>query len=102
MRILAIDFGLNNWAVCVLETEGNLVRNETCRTRPDRLRALFEKRNPDLVVVEVSPLAAMVHDIAVEMGLPIEVADPTQDAWKWRNVKRKTDRDDALKLARAA
>jgi hypothetical protein len=25
---------------------------------------------------------------------------PNCEAWKWKNVKRKTDRDDALKLAR--
>ncbi len=34
------------------------------------------------------------------MNIEIQVADPTQDAWKWKNVKRKTDEDDALKLAR--
>jgi transposase len=34
------------------------------------------------------------------LNLEIQVADPTQDAWKWKNVKRKTDQDDALKLAR--
>lgn len=33
------------------------------------------------------------------MGLPIEVANPYHDAWRWKNVRRKTDRDDALRLA---
>ena len=31
--------------------------------------------------------------------MELEVANPTHDAWRWRNVKRKTDRLDALKLA---
>jgi transposase len=30
----------------------------------------------------------------------IEVANPSQEAWKWKHVKRKTDKDDALKLSR--
>jgi transposase len=30
------------------------------------------------------------------------VCNPNQEAWKWKNVKRKTDKDDALKLAKLA
>ncbi len=30
------------------------------------------------------------------------VCSTNEDAWKWSNVKRKTDKDDALKLARMA
>lgn len=29
-----------------------------------------------------------------------QVANPNHEAWRWRNVKKKTDRVDALKLAR--
>jgi transposase len=38
--------------------------------------------------------------MALTMGLPIQVANPNHEAWRWKNVKRKTDKDDALKLAR--
>jgi len=31
-----------------------------------------------------------------------QVANSSGEAWKWKNVKRKTDRDDALKLAQLA
>ena len=34
------------------------------------------------------------------LGVPIEVANPNHEGWRWKNVKRKTDRDDALKLAK--
>jgi transposase len=102
MLIVALDLGLSKSAVCVLDTETGEVREETCRTDAEHLRKLFEQTQPDLVVVEICPLAAWVHDVAVAAGLRIQVADTTQDAWKWRNVKRKTDRDDALKLARLA
>src|SRR3954447_6882040 len=36
------------------------------------------------------------------LKLPYAVANPMHEAWSWRKVKRKTDRDDALKLARMA
>ena len=51
-------------------------------------------------MIEVCPLAAHVYELAQSMNIDIQVVDTTQDAWKWKNVKRKTDRDDALKLAR--
>ena len=71
-------------------------------TNDGQLRKLLARLAPKQIVVEVCPLAAKVHDIAQEFGIPVLVADTTQDAWSWRNVKRKTDRDDALKLLRLA
>jgi transposase len=35
-------------------------------------------------------------------GYEVLVCNPNQEAWKWKHVKRKTDRDDALKLAKLA
>jgi hypothetical protein len=40
--------------------------------------------------------------MCAELGLPPLVASTTGTAWQWKWVKRKTDRDDALKLARLA
>ncbi len=37
--------------------------------------------------------------MALTMGLQIQVANPNHEAWRWKNVKRKTDKDDALELA---
>src|SRR5262249_10209880 len=42
------------------------------------------------------------HDLCVELGAPCWVANTAGPAWQWKNLKRKTDRDDALKLARLA
>jgi transposase len=66
------------------------------------LRRCLEKRRPEQLVLESGPLAARVHDLAETLGIPVLVADPTQDAWQWKHVKRKTDPDDALKLVRLA
>ena len=43
-----------------------------------------------------------INDLATSLGLRTLVCSTNEDAWKWSNVKRKTDRDDALKLARMA
>jgi transposase len=66
----------------------------------DSLRKLLKKLTPDRLVIESGPLAARVHDLAVSCGVAVQVADTTEDAWQWKNVKRKTDADDAAKLAR--
>jgi transposase len=36
----------------------------------------------------------------VALQRPCQVANPLDEAWQWRKVKRKTDRDDAYKLVR--
>jgi transposase len=41
-----------------------------------------------------------VHDFCQSLGYPVLVANPSAEAWRWKNVKRKTDKDDALKLAK--
>jgi transposase len=54
------------------------------------------------VVIETYTNSNWVHDIYREPSYKILVANPNQEAWQWRNVKRKTDKDDALKLAKLA
>jgi len=44
-------------------------------------------------------LAGWVHDLCHEVGLPCHVANTASEAWKFKHQKRKTDRDDALRLA---
>ncbi len=43
-----------------------------------------------------------INDLAISHGLKTLVCSTKEDAWKWSNVKRKTDKDDAIKLARMA
>jgi transposase len=102
MLILAIDLGMSNSVVCRFDTVGGEYSFGKIATDSAELRALFVQTAWDLIVVESGSLAALVHDVATEAGRRIVVADTTRDAWRWRNVKRKTDQDDALKLARLA
>ena len=43
-----------------------------------------------------------LHDLCRDLELKTIVCSTNEEAWKWTNVKRKTDRDDALKLAKMA
>ena len=52
------------------------------------------------MVFETCDCAGWVHDVCVALGLPAVVVSANAEAWRWQRVKRKTDRDDALKLAR--
>jgi transposase len=46
--------------------------------------------------------AGWITDLCAEVKLRTLVCSTNEEAWKWTNVKRKTDRDDALKLAKMA
>jgi transposase len=44
-------------------------------------------------------LAGWVHDLCAELGVRCLVANTASEAWKFKHLKRKTDKDDALRLA---
>ena len=102
MKILALDLGKFKSVSCLLDTENNQTEFWTLSTDRRYLATMLQKYQPDLVVFETCSMAAWVHDLSVEHGCKVIVCNPNQEAWKWKNVKRKTDRDDALKLAKLA
>jgi transposase len=44
-------------------------------------------------------LAGWVHDLCAQLGVRCLVANTASEAWKFKHLKRKTDKDDALRLA---
>ena len=100
MRILALDLGKSKSAACVWDTEGGKTKYGTVRTEMSSMQAALERWRPGRLVMEVGPIAGWVCDLAARMGIPVQVANPSTEGWRWRNVKKKTDRLDALKLAR--
>lgn len=100
MKILAMDLGKSSTVMCQLDTDTGETEYVTAGTSAGEFTRLLEERRPDRVVMEVGPIAGWVHDLAAAMGMEVHVANPNHEAWRWRNVKRKTDRLDALKLAR--
>ena len=61
---------------------------------------MVQEVNPDRVVIEVCSIAGWVCDLLGGMGIEVQVANTSDDAWRWRKVKQKDDRRDALKAAR--
>jgi transposase len=99
MLILAIDLGKFKSVACAYRGDDD-ARYQTVETTPQAIHDLLVETEPDRLVVEVGTVTGWIHDIATVLGIKIQVANPATEGWRWRRMKRKTDRDDALKLAR--
>src|SRR5262245_62900977 len=96
--ILAIDLGKYKSVACVVRPAGE-VRFVTVSTSRAVLTGLIERHGPTVVLIEACLLAGWVRDLCVELGVRCLVANTASEAWKFKHLKRKTDRDDALRLA---
>src|SRR3954454_2578783 len=108
-QILALDLGKFNSIVCCFNPADSSHRFVALQTTPTAVHDLLSShiRTPDdaakiLVVFETCEICGWVFDIASALGFAIAVANPCHEAWRWTKVKRKTDKDDALKLAKLA
>ncbi|MFM9063658.1 MAG: IS110 family transposase [Pirellula sp.] len=102
MKILALDLGKFNTMCCFFDTKTRKHSFLNAATERNYLNTLFKKHKVDLVVMEACGPSGWINDLAISHGLKTLVCSTNEDAWKWSNVKRKTDKDDALKLARMA
>ncbi len=99
MKILALDLGKYKTVACDYERENGKHRFRATSTTPAALQQLVKEVKPDRVVIEVCNIAGWVCDLLRGMGVEIQVANTSDDAWRWRKVKKKNDRCDALKSA---
>ena len=99
MKILALDLGKYKTIGCEYERETGQHRFKTTLTTPASLQQLVEEVKPDRVVIEVCNIAGWVCDLLRRMGVEVQVANTNDEAWRWRKVKQKNDRRDALKAA---
>jgi transposase len=99
MKILALDLGKFKSVGCVYDTTTLRHKYETVATSAQSLHDLLVEQEPDRVVIEICSIAGWVTDLVRTLGIEIEVASTTHEAWRWKHVKRKNDRADALKLA---
>ena len=100
--ILAIDLGKFNSVLCHFDPDTREASFRTVTTIPAVLRAELLRRPVVSVAIEACSPAGWVHDLCEELKLPCLVANTSGAAWQWKNLKRKTDRDDALKAAKLA
>lgn len=98
-RILAVDLGKYKSVACVYQPPGGEVEFLSFATSRPELTQRLAKHRPDVVVIEACALSGWVHDLCAELGVPCRVANTASEAWKFKHSKRKTDRDDALRLA---
>ena len=98
MKILALDLGKFKTVACsYVEGEATFL---TLTTAPAVFRKLFQEQQAEVVVFETCTAAGGLADLCEELDQPFFIANPNGEAWRWSKIKRKTDRDDALKLAR--
>jgi transposase len=97
--ILAIDLGKYKSVACVQDQATGEIRFTTFDTGRAELRRLIDKEQPAVVLIEACLLAGWVHDLCAELGIRCLVANTASEAWKFKHLKRKTDKDDALRLA---
>ena len=97
--ILALDLGKYKTVACAYAGDPAAARFESLTTDRDRLRKLFAKYRPAVIVFEACALSGWVADLCEHLGLPCRVANTASEAWKFKHTQRKTDKDDALRLA---
>ncbi|MCA9131087.1 MAG: IS110 family transposase [Planctomycetales bacterium] len=100
MKILALDLGKFNTMCCFFDSKTRKHTFLNATTDRHYPTTVFKKHKIDLVVMEACGPSGWINDLAQSCGLKTSVCSTNEDAWKWSNVKRKTDKDDALKLAR--
>ncbi len=100
MKILALDLGKYKTVGCDYESESGAHQFKRGVTTPAGLAKMVQEVKPDRVVIEVCSIAGWVCDLLWGMGIEVQVANTSDDAWRWRKVKQKDDRRDALKAAR--
>ena len=99
MKILALDLGQSQTVACEYESSTASARLRRVVTTPLAISDLLAAVNPDRVVVEIGSVTGWVCDLVEVEKIPLQVANTAAPAWRWSNTKRKTDRDDALRLA---
>ena len=97
--ILAIDLGKYKCVACILGQDTGEFRFASFDTSRAELRKLITRQQPNVVVIEACLLAGWVHDLCGELDVRCLVANTASEAWKFKHLKRKTDKDDALRLA---
>jgi transposase len=105
--ILALDLGKFKSVLCIMDVATRTHRFLTVESSPQAIReAVAPHVSTDpaltLVVFETCDTCGWVHDQLAPLGVKITIVNANDERWRWQRVKRKTDQDDALKMARLA
>jgi transposase len=98
--ILALDPGKFKSVACRYDAATGEHAFESIATTPAAVHDLLIETAPSVLVIEACSICGWISDLAESLSIEVRVANVLGEAWKWKRVKRKTDRDDALKLAK--
>ena len=98
--ILSIDLGKAKSLFCWYQVQDQSHRFKTVDSTPAAFHDVLIEQQVDRVVIEVCDMAGWVMDLCRSLGMEIQIANANVEGWRWKHVKDKCDRKDALKLAR--
>jgi transposase len=85
--------------ICFYDSASGKHKFGKVKTTPQQMHDLIAEYNPDRIVFEICTAAGWVYDIAKSLCDDVEVANTNHQAWRWKSIKNKNDKLDALKLA---
>ena len=100
--LLSMDLGEFNPTCYLFDTETKIAPFETIATKRSHVDHLLNSNQADLVVMEARGPSGWISDVCSQRNLQTIVCSTNDEAWCWKNTKRKSDRDDAPKLAKVA
>lgn len=97
----ALDVSLNDSALCILDANGNTVREAKIASEPEAVvTALWDDRaNLALIGLEAGPLSQWLFDGLVEAGFPVVCCETRHTKAFLKARRTKTDRSDARGIA---
>ena len=100
-KILAIDLGKSNSAVCIFDRSSLKTKFKTVHTHKQIMHDLFVEYQDqiEIVLFETGSQVGWMADILWELKIPFKVANTNHPAWNWKNNPHKSDRKDAHRLA---
>src|SRR3954454_18143761 len=96
--ILAIDLTKARSLFCWHDVVKGTQRWRTIPSTPRAFHDGLTREKVDRVIIEVCDMAGWIKDLCERLQIPLQIANGNTEGWRWRNVKKKTDKDDTLKL----
>ncbi|TWT78656.1 Transposase IS116/IS110/IS902 family protein [Planctomycetes bacterium CA13] len=102
MMICSLDLGKFKSVACFYDCKTRKFSFEAILTRRSHIDKLLDDNEFDLLVMEACGPSGWISDVCQQREIKTLVCSTNDEAWMWNKTKRKTDRDDALKLAKMA
>jgi transposase len=96
--ILAIDLAKAKSLFCWHDVVKGTQRWRDIRSTPQAFHDALTREKVDRMIIEVCDMAGWIKDLCESLQIRLQIANGNTEGWRWRNVKKKTDKEDTLKL----